>query len=94
MMQDARSSKYTFISLKPLDVPAHRAVHEAYRVIYDDRTAAPRRCASSSTSCRSARGRTEILMSTTGPLIGAAGVLDAEIRLARILVARAPAASP
>ena len=40
MMQDARSTKYTFISLKPLPFPRVTPFTRAYRVIYDDRTRA------------------------------------------------------
>jgi hypothetical protein len=88
MVQDARSTKYTFISLKPLGFPPVTRLTRAYRVIYDDRTTSKKvRIFLDLVSF--GRGRTEILMSTTGPLIGATAVLEAEIQLARILVARA-----
>lgn len=88
MVQDARSSKYTFISLKPLAFPRVTRFTRAYRVIYDDRTRSEKvRIFLDLVSF--GRGRTEVIMSTTGPLIGADAVLDAEIRLAQILVARA-----
>jgi hypothetical protein len=90
MVADARSSKYTFISLKPLAFPRITPLTRAYRVIYDDRTRSKKvRIFLDLVSF--GRGRTEILMSTSGPLIGAAAVLDAEINLAQILVARARA---
>ena len=89
MMRDARSSKYTFISLKPLAFPRITQFTRGYRVIYDDRTRA-KKVRIFLDLVTFVRGRTEILMSTTGPLIGASGVLEAEIRLARILLDRAP----
>ena len=89
MVQDARSTKYTFISLKPLAFPRIAPFTNAYRVIYDDRTR-PQKVRIFLDLVSFSRGRTEIVMSTTGPLIGASGVLEAEIRLAQILVARAP----
>jgi hypothetical protein len=90
MIQDARSSKFKFISLAPLPFPRVARYTHAYRVIYDDSTRAKKvRIFLDLVSF--GHGRTEILMSTTGPLIGAAAVLDAEVRLGRILVARAPA---
>ncbi len=89
MVRDTRSTKYTFISLKPLAFPRIAPFTSAYRVIYDDRTRA-QKVRIFLDLVTFGRGRTEILMSTTGPLIGAAGVLDAEIRLAQILIARAP----
>ena len=90
MIQDARSSKFTFISLARLPFPRVARFTSAYRVIYDDRTTGKKvRIFLDLVSF--GRGRTEVLMSTTGPLIGADGVLDAEIRLGRILVSRTPA---
>jgi hypothetical protein len=90
MIQDARQSKFTFISLAPLPFPHVARYTRAYRVVYDDRTRAKKvRIFFDLVSF--GHGRTEILMSATGPLLGADAVLDAEIRLGRILVARAPA---
>ena len=89
MIEDARSSKFTFISLARLPFPRVARFTSAYRVVYDDRTTGKKvRIFLDLVSF--GRGRTEILMSTTGPLIGADGVLDAEIRLGRILVSRTP----
>jgi len=89
MIEDARSSKFTFISLARLPFPRVARFTSAYRVIYDDRTTGKKvRIFLDLVSF--GRGRTEILMSTTGPLIGADGVLDAEIRLGQILVSRTP----
>jgi hypothetical protein len=88
MIQDARSSKFKFVSLAPLPFPRITRFTRAYRVVYDDTTRAKKvRIFLDLVSF--GRGRTEILMTTTGPLLGADAVLDAEIGLGRILVARA-----
>jgi hypothetical protein len=90
MIQDARGSTYTFVSLKPLSFPRVAPFTHAWRVLYDD-SASGKKVRIFLDLVGIGVGRTEILMSVSGPLVGAAAVLDAEVRLARILVARAKA---
>jgi hypothetical protein len=88
MIQDAKGSTYAFVSLRPLSFPRMASGTHAYRVLYDD-SSGGEKVRIFLDLVGIAHGRTEILISTSGPLLGAADVLDAEIRLARILVARA-----
>lgn len=85
--QEARTSKYKFISLARLAFPRLTPLTRAYRVIYDQGTGKKKtRIFLDLVSI--GHGRTELLMSTSGPLIGADSVLDAEVSLGRRLVAR------
>jgi hypothetical protein len=90
MQQDARGSTYTFLSLKPLSFPRVAPFTHAWRVLYDDK-ASGKKVRIFLDLVGIGVGRTEILMSVSGPLVGADAVVDAEVRLARILVARAKA---
>ena len=87
LIKDAGTSGYRFVSVARLDFPQVGTFTRAYRALYDDRrTSNTVRIFLDLVSI--AHGRTEILLSASGPFAGAGGALDAEQRLARRLVAR------
>jgi hypothetical protein len=91
MRRDAKRNKVTFVSLVPLAFPRVGDGASAHRLLYDGKSRGVKlRTFVDFVALR--QGRTEMLLTASGPSLSADAVLDAEVTLARALVARARAA--